>query len=419
MNLNRFAARTVKLILALLLVGCAHQKKPVETVKAAFWPPYPDEPRLQYLVSFSSSTDIEPAKSKLDELVYGKEPKQNLNLTKPYGVAMFDGKIYVCDLRNGCVTVLDLRKRQTLILGRSGADTLQTPTDIAISPEGMKYVADLGRGLIFVFDQSERHIGSFGHEGLKPVGVAVYQNELYVCDFAKQRVEVLDRQTGSLLRTIGQPGQGPGQFIRPLGIAVDDQGFVYVTDVLNCRMQKFDRAGKLVTAFGITSAHAGGFVRPKHIAVDKDGIIYVVDAAFQNVQLFDQVGRPLTFFGSAGTHPGNMYLPAGICVHEGDMDLFQGYVHPAFEAQRLVLVTNQFGDNKVSVYALGHLKPGKTVQDIVSSQGIVPVGTDSQKSTGPGAPVPTTVPDDFLGSAPSGTTNPSTGPAPGEVTTGK
>jgi streptogramin lyase len=379
-------------LVLILLVGCAAEKKAAPQVKAAFWPPYPDEPRLQYLVSYKSSTDVEPQKSKLDELVYGKEIQQNLNLAKPYGVEYYDGKIYVCDLRNDCITVLDLRKKQTLILGRTGADTLQTPSDIAISPDGMKYVADLGRGQIYIFDQAERHVGSFGHEGLKPVGVAVYQNELYVCDFAKQRVEVLDRTNGTLLRTIGSAGQGPGQFIRPLGIAVDEQGCVYVTDVLNCKLQKFDHSGKLVTSFGITSANAGGFVRPKHIAVDHDGIIYVVDAAFQNVQLFDQSGRPLTFFGSAGTHPGNMYLPAGICVTDSGLELFQQYIHPAFEAQRLVLVTNQFGDNKVSVYALGHLKPGMTVKDISASQGLVPAGTGEQKTTGPGAPLPATAP---------------------------
>jgi DNA-binding beta-propeller fold protein YncE len=417
MKSNRLALRAL-VLLSLFAIGCAQeQKKP--QAKAAFWPPYPDEPRVQYLTSFKSSTDVAPSKNKLDELVYGKEPQQNLNLAKPYGVDMYDGKIYVCDLRNDCITVLDLRKKQTLILGRTGADTLQTPSDITIAPDGMKYVADLGRGRIYVFDQNERQLGSFGHEGLKPVGVAVYQNELYVCDFAKQRVEVLDRGSGSLIRTFGEPGQGPGQFIRPLGIAVDEQGNVYVTDVLNCRMQKFDRAGKVVTAFGITSANAGGFVRPKHIAVDKAGLIYVVDAAFQNVQIFDQVGRPLTFFGTAGEHPGNMYLPAGICVSDIGLDMFQAYVHPAFEAERLILVTNQFGDNKVAIYALGHLKPGMTVKDISASEGIVPKGTGEQNKTGPGAPLPTTAPDDILSAAPS--TQPAIAPvsAPPPVTGGR
>ncbi|WP_428938345.1 hypothetical protein [Fontivita pretiosa] len=389
------------LALAVLAGGCA-AKPPAAPKTAAFWPPYPDEPRIQFLVSFEKNEDVEPPKSKLDELVLGKEVQQVLALNKPYGLEMWQGKIYVCDLRARAVIVLDLRNRRTLILGRSGADTLERPTDIAIADDGVKYVADQDKGMVYVFDAQDRLIGKFGHKDLKPVGVAVYQNELYVADFRGQRIEVLDRRTGQLLRTVGEPGTRDGQFVRPLGVAVDKDGCLYVTDVLNCRLQKFDRQGNVVTAFGTISANAGGLVRPKHVAVDSEGIIYVADAAFQNVQLFDQQGRVYTFFGSAGGHPGSMNLPAGVAVHEADLDLFSAYIHPAFEAQRLILVTNQFGPNKVSVYALGRLKPGKTVADIAASKDIVPlsagVATDGKISPIP-APATQPAPEEDVGAA--------------------
>ena len=408
---NRTATSKTLLFAAMLVFtiglgsGCASQQKP-EAKKAAFWPPYPDEPRLQYLVSFTQSTDVAPKKTGLDELVYGKEVEQVLAVKKPYGIKMYNGRIYVCDLRNACVTVLDLRKQQTLILGRTGnghAANSHRYRDCRRWNEirrRHRQRADLrvrpGRSAAWEAWPTE----------MKPSGIAVFQNELFVCDFKSQRVLVLDRTTGALRRTIGQAGSKPGQFIRPLGIAVDQQGSIYVVDVMKCQMQKFTRDGKLVTNFGAISANAGGFVRPKHIAVDKDGQIYVVDAAFQNVQVFDQVGRPLTFFGSAGDHPGAMYLPAGITVTDADLDIFSRYVHPAFEAQRLVLVTNQFGDNKISVYAFGHLKPGKTPQDIAGSQGLVPAGTGEQRTKGPGAPLTAPVPpeDDI----PAPTTRPGT-----------
>jgi streptogramin lyase len=406
------------LTVVLTLIGCA--SKPAVQQKAAFWPPYPDEPRIQYLTSFQTSSDVEAPRSRLDELVLGKETEQVMGLAKPYGVEMWQGKIYVCDLRSSAVTVLDLRNRRTLVLGRSGQETLQDPSDIAIAPDGFKYVADHGRGAVYVFDPQERLVNRFTHKDLKPVGVAVFQNELYVCDFKGQRVEVLDRRTGQLLRTIGEAGPGEGQFIRPLGIAVDDKGFIYVTDVLKCQMQKFDREGTLQTTFGMISANAGGFVRPKHIAVDNSGIIYVVDAAFQNVQLFDQKGRVYTFFGSAGAHPGAMDLPAGISVHEGDLDLFKAYIHPAFEAERLILVTNQFGDNKVSVYALGKLKQGLTVADISGSKDVVPAGASDPKTATPAMPAPASTqqaPDDTgLTSTPAAPTPTRATPTPAAPT---
>jgi DNA-binding beta-propeller fold protein YncE len=335
-------------------------------------------------------------------MIYGKEAQQVLPLNKPYGVEMSNGKIYVCDLRNGSVTVLDIKGRRVLVLGKTQADSLQTPTDIAVSPDGVKYVSDTGRGIIAVYGPDDRRINSFGRKDFKPVGVAVHGEDLYVCDFQAARVEVLNRRTGQFLRTIGEPGGEPGQFVRPLGISVDANGFVYVMDVMKCQLQKFDAAGKLVSNFGTITARAGGLVRPKHIDVDRDGTIYAVDAAFQNVQLFDQKGQVLTFFGTPGIHPGAMYLPAGVCVHEGDLELFKDKIHPAFQAERLVLVTNQFGPNKVSVYAMGHLRPGKTVQDIAASQGLIPTGVDDGK--GKAAPVvaPSPEPGQVVGAGETG-----------------
>lgn len=403
---SRTIAKFVLCVTIAVLSGCA--SKPVEQAKPyAFWPPYPDEPRLQYLCSFQSSASLEGTKSKLDELVYGKEVQAVQNLVKPYGVKMFNGKIYVCDLRSAAVTILDIKSQQTLLMGRSGTETLQTPVDIAIADDGMKYVADLGRGRVFVFDAADRIAGSFSYGNWKPVGVAVFENELFVCDFTNQCVQVLDRFSGSFLRKIGSPGQGAGQFIRPLGITVDGQGNLYVADVLNCKLQKFNRKGEPVSRFGMISANVGGMVRPKHIDVDREGTIYVVDAAFQNVQLFDQLGRVYTFFGSAGSHPGAMYLPAGVDVHEGDMEIFAKYVHPSFQADRLVLVTNQFGDNKIAVYAYGKLKPGATVKDIESTKDIVKNGMEDAKKNqiGPST-LPSVAPDDLqVVPVPAPTTN--------------
>jgi sugar lactone lactonase YvrE len=396
---------------AMLLGGCATKPKAAPQQSAAFWPQYPDPPRIQFLTSLQRSTDVEPAKSKLDELVLGKEQQQVLPLTKPYGLKMWNGKIYVCDMRNNAVVIFDVRNHRTLLMGKNGIDPLQRPTDIAVAPDGMKYVSDLDKGKIAVFDAQDKQISSFVVPSMKPVAVAVYQTELYVCDFARQCVLVLDRSTGQFLRSIGKPGTTDGEFIRPLGIDIDTEGYVYVMDVFKCDMQKFDRSGRLVMHFGTNTARIGGFVRPKQLAVDRDGFIYVTDSASNTVQIFDQQGRPLTFFGAAGTHPGSMYLPVGICVHEGDIDLFKQYIHPAFAPQRLILVTNQLGDNKVSVYAMGQLAPGKTIADISKSQGVVPALGGEKRGGGPAPLAPDAAAPDEGQPVPAGHPMPTTNPA--------
>src|SRR5690348_11072666 len=103
-------------------IGCASKRPATAAQKtAAFWPQYPDPPRVQFLTSFQRSSDVEPAKSKLDELVLGKEHQDVLPLSKPYGIKMWNGKIYVCDTHSACVTIFDLRNKRTLIMGKGGA----------------------------------------------------------------------------------------------------------------------------------------------------------------------------------------------------------------------------------------------------------------------------------------------------------
>jgi len=374
-------------VLLALANGCTQQvsapQKPY-----SFWPPFPQEPRILFLASYSANTDIEPAKTKLDEIIYGKDPQSQVLISNPYGVAMWKGRIYVCDTRSPAIEILDLRKHQMQLMTAGEAGKLAKPVAIAIAPDGTKYVADIQLGAIAVFDDSDHYVRQIGHDNFRPAGLALHGNELYVTDHKANHVEVFDRFSGNSLRIIGSFGQKPGQMVGPLGIAVDDQGNVYVDDIINCRVQKFAPDGKYLTAFGSLGDHPGTFTRPKHIAVDHEGVIYVVDAAFQNVQMFDSQFRPLLFFGNPGSYPGSMDLPAGICLHDEDMDLFADRIPDAFQAQHLVLVTNQFGDHKVSVYALGHLKPGRTVNDIAGSKGVVSLGTTTQPATGVGAPLP-------------------------------
>jgi len=393
---SRLAARTLSIPkhlvwLTLLFVGvwsiggCSStSNRPVDLGDRlySFWPQFPAEPHVQFLVAYRYSSDIDIKESKFEELLYGKDSSV-LPINKPYGIEMWEGKIYICDIRNPGLVVLDLAKHQTRILTTSGLGGMAQPTDITISPDGMKYVADAVRGLIFVFDAKERHVKSFGHQGFKPVGIAVHGDEIYVSDFGTQSVLVMNRHDGTQIRTIGGPGGEDGQFVRPLGIDVDNEGFVYVSDVIKCRLQKFDPEGNLVSAVGRIGDTAGSFVRPKHLSVDETGIVYVADAAFDNVQMFNDEGQVLMFFGSGGGHPGAMNLPAGVSTTDQGIEYFKDYIHPAFKAERLVLVTNQFGPNKVGVFAVGHLREGMTSDDIAQHISDVPSGVHDEGETNP------------------------------------
>ncbi len=341
----------------------------------AFWPLFPDEPRLQYLRSLDGSDDVSPSKSSgIERLVFGPEAEQAASIEKPYGVAMRDGKIYVCDMRGGALMVMDLRKKQTRLVGVSGVNRLSHPVGVAVADDGRIYVADNERGAVLVYDAQERYTEALGFPGFKPVSLAVHGDRLYACDMAGQAIQVFDRASGERLGTIGTVGDEDGQFRLPLGVATDTAGNVYVSDMMRCRVQKFSPEGRFLAGVGTVGDFAGSFARPKHLAVDAEGIVYVVDAAFQNVQLFDAELRLLMAFGSSGEFPGSMNLPAGVCVAEEGVELFEDRLHPGFEARRLVLVTNQFGPDKVAVYALGGLRPGYTAADLARAAAPVSAG---------------------------------------------
>ena len=116
-------------------------------------------------------------------------------------------------------------------------------------------------------------------------------------------VDVFDADSFKLLRKIGTPGKkhtltAPGTFSLPMGVAVDHDGNVYVTDTFNNRVEIFDADGGFISTFGKNGDGPQDFERPKGIAVDGDGHIWVADSAQDRVKVFNQDGRLLIYFGS-------------------------------------------------------------------------------------------------------------------------
>lgn len=95
-------------------------------------------------------------------------------------------------------------------------------------------------------------------------------------------------------------GTGPGQLAsRPLGIAVDGVGRVYVADTGNNRIEIFDSSGAFLETFGTFGNGPGEFATPAHVAVDASGNIFVTDANNFRIQVFGQtVGVDATSWGT-------------------------------------------------------------------------------------------------------------------------
>jgi DNA-binding beta-propeller fold protein YncE len=134
---------------------------------------------------------------------------------------------------------------------------------------------------------------------------------------------------GRLLDTLGVRGDGPGEFNFPTHISFA-RGMLYVSDILNSRVQGLAAGGDVKLAFGRRGLYVGNLVRPKGVATDDEGNVYVVESLYDTLLVFDRDGRLLLSIGGTGKEAGKFFLPAGVWVDGRNRvfvaDMFNGRV---------------------------------------------------------------------------------------------
>ncbi len=340
--------------------GCtsAPQEVTVET-NAIFYPPPPSEPRLQFLTSFSDAERWMIKKSSFADFVVGDKQQTEAphKMHGPYGLAVYNQKLYVCDIPLHCVHIYDLANKTYSRLGQE--DSFFGPVNITIDKDGTKYICDTHpqKSQILVFDANDRFVRAMGDPvRCVPIDVAIDGDQLYVCNIKQCKIEVWSKSSGELLRSFSSKGREPDQLRYPTNLAIGPDGNIYVVDSELSTVKVFNPEGNLLKLIGEPGDRPGYFARPKGIAIDPDGVIYIADAQWEIVQLFNPEGQTLLFFGGATDGPDRMGLPAGITIDRSSIDLYREYMAPGFEPEYLIFLANQFGDNKIGVYAFGKMK---------------------------------------------------------------
>ena len=225
------------------------------------------------------------------------------------------------------------------------------PEGLASDSDGNIYVADETNHRVQKLDPDGGmlwKVGATGPDGRPRAGTAPgefmmhravatdHDDNLYVGDSQNNRVQSFD-SSGRFRFMFGSQGNGPGQFggvSGPNGIAVDEDGFIWVSDTHtalggNNRVQKFDQQGRFISSFGEHGAGPGQFagkVGPRTTTDSKigginpegpygivfgalSGHLYIADTDNSRIQVFDREGNLLRSFGQ-----GTIYGPRQICL---------------------------------------------------------------------------------------------------------
>ena len=146
------------ILISVMLFSCAAQEVVKPTGPAVFYPPLPVEPRIQFLTSIMFEDDLEKKQSKFDTFLLGEKPVMK-RIGRPVDIGTSKGKIYVSDRLYKKILLIDLVKKEFDYIKDTGVGTISDPANMWMDEDGLKYVADMGRKQILVYDENDEYLG--------------------------------------------------------------------------------------------------------------------------------------------------------------------------------------------------------------------------------------------------------------------
>jgi DNA-binding beta-propeller fold protein YncE len=209
-------------------------------------------------------------------------------------------------------------------IGQRAGGVLRFPQSVAIGPDTSVYVADQSSSVIQVFAPDGTLLREVGRAGTRPgeltsvgaIAVAA-DNTLFVAD-GSNRIDRFDAN-GTFMSSFGKRGTGVGEFNfgkgggndAPAGGGLVTAGnFLFVSDSLNNRLQRFNLDGS-----GATEIVPPGLLNnPRGLAVRGQRLI-VADDKNHRLVVMDFGGRVLRTVGSGQGAGGNQFsFPFGVAI---------------------------------------------------------------------------------------------------------
>jgi DNA-binding beta-propeller fold protein YncE len=200
------------------------------------------------------------------------------------------------------------------------AETLNNIRDVAVDPSTNNvWVTDFAHDRLVELSPKREVLEQIGGEGTGNgqfkdpwgIGRSSSSGNVWVADYENSRVEEFTA-AGEFVLAVGWgvedgaakaevchststcragiAGEGPGQFEHPQGVAVDNNGDVWVSDPASGRLEEFNGEGKYTTQIGSLGQPAG-------VAADGAGNVWVAEETANRVTEFSSAGAFVRTFG--------------------------------------------------------------------------------------------------------------------------
>ena len=189
---------------------------------------------------------------------------------------------------------------------------------------------------------------------MRPYGLASNREHIFISHAGDDKISILDKKNGALVKQFGSYGEKDGEFqfpyflaysnselfvsdsnnsriqvmsssgewkrtlklgFEPWGLAVWNDSF-FVADSTNNCLHVLDKQGKTLHKWGGRGIKPGEFIYPAGVCCGVDGTIYVADRENHRVQVLDQKGKWLRSIGQTATPGQELRKPWAVCVDE-------------------------------------------------------------------------------------------------------
>ena len=288
------------------------------------------------LMSMSGIADMGIPGQLIFSHMFGEFGRDQGQFYKPSGIAIDEeGKVHVADFYNDRIQIFDQNGNfdsKIEIEGRPhGIEVFNNKSYIVKWYNGNQIIteSDLIMPHVEVRDKFGKQILTIPGP-LKPVDIAIDGiGNIYVSDYLTGTIHIFD-QNGNVKKIITipddnvellindkcLPNENCSKYAKLTGITLDNENNILVTDFLNHRLIKLDSSGNILFEFKVPPEEGGNFSRPTNVEInDLTGDVFVTDNS-DRVLVFNSSGNFLYSFGESGHGVGQFSVPHGITIDD-------------------------------------------------------------------------------------------------------